>query len=75
MTVVSMSAKEFARLDVLLEMEAGRISIREACGLMGLRRRQVFRLLAAFRQYGAASLVSKRRGRPATTGCRLRCGS
>jgi hypothetical protein len=64
MTVVSMSAKEFARRDVLLEMEAGRISIREACGLMGLRRRQVFRLLAAFRQYGAASLVSKRRGRP-----------
>jgi Winged helix-turn helix len=64
MTVVSMSAKEFARLDVLLDIEASRISIREACALMGLRRRQVFRLLAAFREHGAASLVSKRQRRP-----------
>lgn len=64
MTVVSMSAKEFSRLDVLLDIEASRLSIREACALMGLRRRQVFRLLAAFREHGAASLVSKRRGRP-----------
>jgi hypothetical protein len=64
MTVVSMSAKEFARLDVLLDIEAGRVAIREACALMGLRRRQVFRLLAAFREHGGGVLVSKRRGRP-----------
>jgi winged helix-turn helix protein len=64
MVVVSMSTKEFSRLDVLLGVEAGYLSVRDACGLMGLQRRQVFRLLAAFRAAGAASLLSKRRGRP-----------
>ena len=64
MAVVSMSTKEFSRLDVLLGVEAGHLSVRDACGLMGLQRRQVFRLLAAFRAAGAASLLSKRRGRP-----------
>jgi hypothetical protein len=63
MTVVSMSDKEFSRLDVLLDLEAGRITIRDAGERMGLRRRQVFRLVKAFRQRGAASLVSCRRGR------------
>jgi hypothetical protein len=64
MAVVSMSDKEFSRLDVLLDVAAGRMSIRDACGLLGLGRRQVFRLLAGFRADGAVSLVSKRRGRP-----------
>ena len=64
MTVVSMSDKEFSRLGVLLEIEAGRVTIQNACGLLGLRRRQVFRLLAGLRERGAASLVSRRRGRP-----------
>ena len=64
MTVVSTSDKEFSRLDVLLDLEAGRSTIRDAGELMGLRRRQVFRLVKAFRQRGAASLVSCRRGRP-----------
>src|SRR4051812_49027405 len=63
MTVVSMSDKEFSRLDVLLDLEGGRITIRDAGERMGLRRRQVFRLVKAFRQRGAASLVSCRRGR------------
>ena len=64
MTVVSMSAKEFSRLDVLMDLEARRITVREAGGLLRLKRRQVFRLLKDFRQHGAASLVSKRRGKP-----------
>ena len=64
MTVVSMSAKEFSRLDVLMDFAAGRMTVREACGLLRLRRRQVFRLLKDFRQDGAVSLVSKRRGNP-----------
>src|SRR4051812_50140446 len=63
MTVVSMSDKEFSRLDVLLDLEAGRITIRGAGERMGLRRRQGFRLVKAFRQRGAASLGSCRRGR------------
>jgi Winged helix-turn helix len=64
MRVVSMSEKEFSRLDILLRVEAGCIAIRDACALMGLRRRQVFRLQALFRVRGVASLASKRRGRP-----------
>src|SRR5918993_816673 len=42
----------------------GRIRIADACTLLGLKRRQVFRLLSAFRTRGAVSLVSSRRGRP-----------
>jgi len=64
MTVVLMSDKEFSRLDVLLDLEAGRLTIQDAGERMGLRRRQVFRLVKAFRQRGAASLVSRQRGRP-----------
>ena len=64
MTVVSMSAKEFSRLDVLMDLEARRVTVRDACGLLRLKRRQVFRLLKGFRQHGAVCLVSKRRGQP-----------
>jgi hypothetical protein len=42
MTVVSMSDKEFSRLDILPGVKAVRITIRDACGFMGVRRRQVF---------------------------------
>ena len=55
MTVVSMSAKEFSRLDVLMDLEARRVTVRDACGLLRLKRRQVFRLLKDFRARGAAS--------------------
>ena len=58
-----MSDKEFSRLGVLLEIEAGRVTVENACALLGLRRRQAFRLLAGLRERGAASLVSQRRGR------------
>jgi hypothetical protein len=64
MTVVSMSDKEFSRLDVLLDLEAGRITIRDAGERMGLRRRQVFRLAKAYRERGPSALVSTRRGKP-----------
>jgi hypothetical protein len=47
MSVVSISKKEFARLDVLLGLDAGRIPVADACTLLGLRR-QVIRLLRAF---------------------------
>jgi hypothetical protein len=64
MTVLSMSKQEFDRLDVLLRVQSGRLRVEDACGLLGLRRRQVFRLLRDFRQDGATSLLSKRRGKP-----------
>jgi len=64
MVVVSMSKREFDRLEVLMGVHAGRLRVTDACALSGLSRRQMFRLLQGFRQEGAASLVSKRRGRP-----------
>src|SRR4051794_14873609 len=64
MPVVSMSKKEFDRLEVLLGVQSGRLRVADACELLGLKRRQVFRLLAGLKHGGAASLGSKRRGRP-----------
>ena len=64
MAVVSMSKREFDRLEVLTGVQAGRLRVADACALSGLSRRQVFRLLRGMREGGAASLVSKRRGRP-----------
>jgi Winged helix-turn helix len=64
MTVLSMSKQEFSRLDILLRVQSGRLRIEDACALIGLRRRQVFRLLRDLKQDGATSLLSKRRGKP-----------
>src|SRR4249919_862349 len=64
MTVVSMSEREFSRLDVLSDLDSGRIRVGEACDLLGLKRRQVFRLLRGLRDRGAVALVSGRRAQP-----------
>jgi Winged helix-turn helix len=63
-TVLSMSKQEFCRLDVLLRVQSGRLRVNDACVLIGLQRRQVFRLLRGLKQEGAASLLSKHRGKP-----------
>jgi len=62
--VLSMSKQEFGRLDVLLRVQSGSLRVGDACVLIGLQRRQVFRLLRDLKQDGPASLLSKRRGRP-----------
>jgi hypothetical protein len=64
MAVMSMSTQEFGRLEVLLGVLSGRLRIADASRLIGVCRRQVLRLLCGLRQDGAASLISKRRGRP-----------
>jgi len=64
MTVVSMSNQEFSRLQVLLDVQSGRLRIEDAAQLIGLKRRQVFRLLKGIREDGPAGLISKHRGRP-----------
>src|SRR2546430_15784081 len=56
-----MSKQEFSRLDVLLRVQSGRLRVSDACVLIGLQRRQVFRLLRGLKQDGATSLLSKRR--------------
>ena len=52
MAVVSMSKQEFSRLEVLLRVQSGRLRVSDACALIGLRRRQVFRLLRGLKQDG-----------------------
>jgi hypothetical protein len=62
--VVSMSEQEFGRLEVLLRVQSGRLRVADACGLIGVQRRQLFRLLRGLRRDGATSLLSKHRGKP-----------
>jgi hypothetical protein len=62
--VLSMSKQEFSRLDVLLRVQSGRLRVSGACALIGLQRRQVFRLLRGLKRDGATSLLSKHRGKP-----------
>jgi Winged helix-turn helix len=62
--VVSMSKQEFSRLEALLRVQSGGLRVTDACALIGLRRRQVFRLLRGLKQDGATSLLSKHRGKP-----------
>jgi hypothetical protein len=63
MVVLSMSKQEFARLDVLLRVQSGRLRVADACALINLGRRQLFRLLCGLKKDGAPSLLSKRRGK------------
>jgi len=62
--VLSMSKQEFSRLEVLLRVQSGHLRVSDACVLIELQRRQVFRLLRGLKQDGPASLLSKHRGRP-----------
>ena len=64
MAIISMSRRAFDQLEVLLRVQSGRLRVADACGLLGRSRRQVFRLLRGIREAGAASLISKRRGKP-----------
>jgi transposase len=64
MTVVRMSRKELARLQTLVDLADGRMSIEDAAALMGVGRRQAYRLLGAFRTHGANGSIFRRRGKP-----------
>src|SRR5260370_8603454 len=64
MTVIAMSRTEIDRMSVLQDLAESRIKVTEAATLMGLGRRQVFRLAKAYGRHGPQALVSRRRGRP-----------
>ena len=63
MTVRLMSDRKLGRLEVLRDLDHKRLTTAAAGQLLGLERRQVFRLLKAYRIEGAPGLISKRRGR------------
>jgi transposase len=60
---VTLSKKEQNRLLVLNQVEAGRISGKQAAEVMGISLRHARRLLAAYRKEGAAALAHGNRGR------------
>jgi len=64
MTVITMSRKELTRLRVLIDIADGRLSVTNAADLIGVGRRQVYRLLDAFRAGGPDGLISRKRGQP-----------
>jgi Winged helix-turn helix len=66
MTVITMSRTEIDRMSVLRDLADGRIRAAEASTLLGLGRRQVFRLAIAFGKHGVQALVSRRRGQPSS---------
>jgi transposase len=61
--LLNMSAKELSRLEVMHRLSEKRMSQKEAGRILNVSVRQVKRLLKAYRQQGAAGLVSKHRGR------------
>jgi len=64
MTVIGMSTRELSRLDALIRLQDGRISVEDAARELGLGRRQVYRLLRRFEDKGPAGLVSGKRAQP-----------
>lgn len=64
MTVLAMSRGEVSRFDTLMRVERGELRVDDAAAVLGLKRRQIFRLLVRLRSDGAAGLVSRKRGRP-----------
>ena len=61
---VVMSARELNRVEVLAQVDDGRLSIDHAASMLGLTRRQIFRLLKRYRQDGASAIRHRARGKP-----------
>jgi len=59
-----MSDRELGRFEVLRDLDQRRLTTAAAAQLLGLERRQVYRLSKTYRAEGAAGLISKRRGCP-----------
>jgi transposase len=64
MDLLTMSKEELSRLDVMEHLQEKRMGQRTAAEVLGLSVRQVKRLLRAYREKGAAGLVSQQRGKP-----------
>ena len=61
--LLEMSAKELTRLEVMQRLSRKQMSQKDAGRMLDLSTRQIKRLLQAYRQKGAAGLISKHRGR------------
>ena len=62
-TEFNMSAKEVTRLEVMKDLQSGKIRQKEAGKLLNLSERQIRRMLRRYEKFGALGLVSKHRGK------------
>src|SRR5271157_2495029 len=62
--VIQMSDRELTRLRVMIDLADDRLTVDAAAILMGLGRRQIYRLRRVFSADGPAGLASRKRGRP-----------
>lgn len=60
---VMMSEREMRRIEVLAQVDDGRLSVEAGANNLGLSRRQMFRLLKRYRADGASAIRHKSRGR------------
>jgi transposase len=61
--LITMSTKEYTRLEVMQRLKDKRTTQKEAAVMLGLSIRHVKRLWRKYQQAGAAGLISKRRGK------------
>ncbi len=61
---VIMSERELNRVEVLAQVDDGRLTVDNAANMLELTRRQIFRLLKRYRQDGASAISHKARGKP-----------
>jgi transposase len=61
--ILTLSKREQKRLMVLNEVEKGKLKVWQAAEVMGVCERQGWRILAAYREGGAAGLAHGNRGR------------
>ena len=64
-----MSVKERARLGILSQVEAGKLTLVQAAELLEVSYRQVRRLRRRYRELGDGGLVHGLRGRPSNRSC------
>ncbi|SEQ84421.1 Winged helix-turn helix [Loktanella sp. DSM 29012] len=61
--LVMMSERDFHRVKVLAQVDDGRLSVQNGANLLGVTRRQMFRLLKTYRTEGGAGIRHKARGK------------
>lgn len=61
---LTMSRQEISRLEIVQNLISRRLNQSEAAQILGMTVRQVQRLVASYRAFGADGLTSKRRGKP-----------
>src|SRR3546814_11182832 len=63
MAVLRMSTEELSRVETLVQVVSGRLTVTEAAQIMGITRRHAHRLLIRVMDDGSSGLLSRRRGR------------